>query len=268
MSKRVEQCVPVTGIDTSMANHPGQCIDNPTRLRLSLYYAAGGINYATYKKEARGYYLSVIPEKVEDRGFGSAVSAMFMSGVKDLILEVSRQSDKQLEIATTMAAERAAALLEWCGREYGIQYDLPAEFFSDYPKRPVPKDSGKLKDDPKEREKTAEEIRPIRSMKLLTAEIIRKLKKHPFGSQEGRLDEAEVLVKFFGGNATTWLVIEGEQREDGDWEFFGKVTFGDEWEWGYFLLSELEKIKFPPFCLGVERDMYLGGKHTVGQLAA
>ncbi|MBQ8962456.1 MAG: DUF2958 domain-containing protein [Clostridia bacterium] len=105
-------------------------------------------------------------------------------------------------------------------------------------------------------------------MKLLTAEIIRKLEKHPFGSQEGKLDEAEVLVKFFGGGAATWLVTEGEQQEDGDWLFFGKATLGYEWEWGYFTLSELEKMKFPPFGLGVERDMYLGGKHTVGQLAA
>ena len=105
-------------------------------------------------------------------------------------------------------------------------------------------------------------------MKLLTQEIIRKLEKHPFGSQEGKLDDAEVLVKFFGGGACTWLVTEGEQQEDGDWEFFGKVTLGYEWEWGYFRLSELEKMKFPPFGLGVERDMYLGGKHTVGQLAA
>ena len=62
---------------------------------------------------------------------------------------------------------------------------------------------------------------------------------------------------------------EGEQNEDGDWEFFGKVTlYGDgEWEWGYFTLAELQEIRFPPFGLPIERDIYLG-KHTkVGDIA-
>lgn len=106
-------------------------------------------------------------------------------------------------------------------------------------------------------------------MKLLTAEIIKNLQKHPFGSQEGKGNDAEVIVKFFGGYAATWLVTEGEQNEDGDWEFFGKVTlYGDgEWEWGYFTLKELQEIRFPPFGLPIERDMYLG-KHTkVGDIA-
>jgi len=270
MKKRIEQYIPVTGIDKSIAKNPDRCIDSPNRLRLSLYYTTGGINYFSHKNEARGYYLSATPEKVEDHGFGNAVCSLMGSGVKDLVLEVGRQSDKQAEIATTIAAERASALLEWCKREYGIQYEQPTEFFPNAPKRPVPK--AKPADTPrinlKKEEKPAEEIKPIRGMKLLTAEIIRKLQKHPFGSQEGKLDDAEVLVKFFGGGACTWLVTEGEQQEDGDWEFFGKVTLGYEWEWGYFTLSELEQMKFPPFGLGVERDMYLGGKHTVGQLAA
>ena len=266
MSKRVEQSIPVTGIDPSIAKNPGGCIDNPNRLRLSIYYSTGGLNYMTYKKEARGYYLSVSPERIENHGYGNAISSLFGSGVKDFLLEVGRQSDKQMEIATTIAAERAPDLLEWCKREYGIQYEMPTEFFPNAAKRPVPKQKPRVKQEKAERPAT--EIKPIRSMKLLTAEIIRKLEKHPFGSQEGKLDDAEVLVKFFGGGACTWLVTEGEQREDGDWEFFGKVTLGYEWEWGYFLLSELEKMKFPPFGLGVERDMYLGGRPTVGQLAA
>ena len=266
MSKRVEQIISVTGIDMSMAKNPGGCIDNPNRLRLSVYYSTGGVNYMTYKNQQRGYYLSVSPERVEDHGYGNAICSLLGSGVKDFLLEVSRQSDKQLEIATTIATERATALLEWCKREYGTQYDLPAEFFPNAAKRPVPKQKPKI--NLKKEEKPAAEIKPIRSMKLLTAEIIRKLEKHPLGSQEGKLDEAEVLVKFFGGGAATWLVTEGEQQEDGDWLFFGKVTLGYEWEWGYLTLSELEKMKFPPFGLGVERDMYLGGKHTVGQLAA
>lgn len=266
MSKRVEHIVPITGIDLTIAQHPDRCIDNPNRLRLSISYNTGGMNYMSYKNEARGYYLHVSPEKVENHGYGNAICYLMGSGVKDLLLEVNRQSEKQLEIATTIAAERAAVLLEWCKQEYGTLYELPAEFFPNAAKRPVPKQKPKVV--LKKEEKPAAEVKPIRGMKLLTAEIIRKLEKHPFRSQEGKMDDAEVLVKFFGGGACTWLVTEGEKQENGDWEFFGKVTLGYGWEWGYFTLSELEKMKFPPFGLGVERDMYLSGKHTVSQLAA
>lgn len=102
-------------------------------------------------------------------------------------------------------------------------------------------------------------------MKLLTKALEKKLEKFPFGSQEGKGDDAEVIVKFFGGSACTWLVTEGEKQEDGDWEFFGCVTLGYEWEWGYFMLSEIEKVKFPPFGLPAERDLWANGC-TVAEL--
>lgn len=96
-------------------------------------------------------------------------------------------------------------------------------------------------------------------MKLMNKSIEKKLLAHPFGSTEGKGEEAEVLVKYFGGSAATWLVTEGE-KEDGEWVFFGKVTLdGQFWEWGYFLLSDLTGVKFPPFGLGVERDLYFSG---------
>jgi len=105
-------------------------------------------------------------------------------------------------------------------------------------------------------------------MKLLTSEIIKNLEKHPLKSQESKGEDAEVIVKFFGGGAGTWLVTEGERQEDGDWLFYGCVTlFGDgEWEWGYFTLSELTEIRFPPFGLGIERDMWLDKHVKVGDL--
>ena len=266
-NKRIEQDIPITTVDRSRASHPHECIDNPTHLKLSLYYSTGGINYFTSRNEARGYYLSVSPVRIEKRDYGDTIATSLMSGVKDLVLEVSRQSDKQLEIATTIACERGKALLDWCVREYGTKYEMPEAFFPNAPKRPVPKQATKTTAQ-NQGKKPVEEAKPIRSMKLLTAEIIRRLEKHPFGSQEGKLDDAVVLVKFFGGGACTWLVTEGEKQEDGDWLFFGKATLGYEWEWGYFTLSELEQMKFPPLGLGVERDMYLGNRVTVKELAA
>lgn len=94
-------------------------------------------------------------------------------------------------------------------------------------------------------------------MKLLTAEVIRRLKKHPLGSQEHLGEQAEVLVKFFGGYAYTYLVTEAEPLPDGDWRLFGICTLGHEWEWGYSLLSEIAAMRFPPFGLPAERDKYL-----------
>ena len=98
-------------------------------------------------------------------------------------------------------------------------------------------------------------------MKLLTSEIIKRLEKHPFGSQDGKFEDAEVLVKFFGGAACTWLVLEGERQEDGDWLFYGLATLGYGYEYGYFELSELQNLRFPPLGLPIERDLYLD-KHA------
>ena len=81
-------------------------------------------------------------------------------------------------------------------------------------------------------------------MKLLTADIISKLKKKPYGSTEND-NITPIIVKFFcPWSNWTWYAIEGEQREDGDWEFFGLVE-GHEKELGSFCLSELESVRRP-----------------------
>ena len=96
-------------------------------------------------------------------------------------------------------------------------------------------------------------------MKLITKEIEKQLSRRPFGSTDGEGENAKVIVKFFGGSSATWLVTEGE-LENGEWMFFGKATLdGYFWEWGYFSLSELQSLRFRPFGLGVERDMWFSG---------
>ena len=96
------------------------------------------------------------------------------------------------------------------------------------------------------------------AMRLMTKEIERKFeKKFPIGSQDGKGKEAEVVVKFFGGSSYTFLVTEGNKLDNGDYELFGMATFGYGWEWGYACLSDLERMRFPPFGLPIERDMYL-----------
>jgi hypothetical protein len=93
-------------------------------------------------------------------------------------------------------------------------------------------------------------------MKLLTDEI--KAKLPALGSTEMTPCDDKVFVcKFFNPMGDwTWLVAEGEELDDGDWQFFGLVD-GFEKEWGYFCLSELESVDVG-FGLRIERDILFG----------
>lgn len=92
-------------------------------------------------------------------------------------------------------------------------------------------------------------------MKLLTAQIEKKLAKYPIYSQDGKGDDAIVILKFFcPWNNWTWYITEGEKEKDGDWVFFGLVK-GAEEEYGYFRLSELQEVK-GPYGLKIERDIH------------
>lgn len=97
-------------------------------------------------------------------------------------------------------------------------------------------------------------------MKLMTKEIEKKLGRYPFGSQENKGLDAEVVVKYFYPYGRgTWLIIEGEKLENGDWQMLGYFHIY-EWEWGYVWLSQLKAIHAPEFfgCRGIERDLYIG----------
>lgn len=95
-------------------------------------------------------------------------------------------------------------------------------------------------------------------MKLITKAIENKLAKYPLYSQDGKRGEADVIVKFFFG-AWTWYVLEGEKREDGDYEFYGIVENQYGAEYGYFTLSQLASVKKWGIPV-VERDRYFDKK--------
>ena len=96
-------------------------------------------------------------------------------------------------------------------------------------------------------------------MMLMTKELETTLKKYPIGSQDGKGEDAGVIVKYFNPcGAGTWLITEGEKQENGDWLLFGYCHIF-EWEWGYVTLSELESVKLP-FGLSIERELYVTGK--------
>ncbi|MEG1554004.1 MAG: DUF2958 domain-containing protein [Rikenellaceae bacterium] len=92
-------------------------------------------------------------------------------------------------------------------------------------------------------------------MKLLTDKIELALRKNPLNSQDGKGIDTKLIVKYFNPiGSGTWLITEGEQLENGDWELFG-LCYIFEWEWGNVMLSELQSISFP-FGLGIERDEF------------
>ena len=95
-------------------------------------------------------------------------------------------------------------------------------------------------------------------MTLLDDELRSRLP--PLYSQEAE-DEPVVYAKFFlPGTSWTWYVTEGSEQE-GDFLFFGFVV-GQDSEFGYFLLSELESVQ-GHFGLSVEQDQsFREGKLT------
>ena len=107
-------------------------------------------------------------------------------------------------------------------------------------------------------------------MKLLTKEIIERLPKLGTHSEK-KAEDVKIVVKFFDPTGSwSWYCSEGEQREDGDWEFFGLVR-GFEVEYGSFCLSELERAKDGMKgirALPIERDMPFGFEHTLAEAYA
>jgi len=86
-------------------------------------------------------------------------------------------------------------------------------------------------------------------MKLLTKEILHKLPE--LGVNEDLGENAIAQVKFFTPDAQwTWYASE----YDGLDMFFG-VVVGLEREYGYFSLSELQKVR-GALGLPIERDMH------------
>jgi hypothetical protein len=70
-----------------------------TELKIQVYYSKGGMNYFQGVNEPRGYYLSVSPvERVKGDGYTTESSTAF-SGVKRLVLETKRSSDKAFQQA-------------------------------------------------------------------------------------------------------------------------------------------------------------------------
>ena len=76
-----------------------------THLRVELAYDIGGYNMMTYRPKPRGYYLTVVPVKREERYGCMMESFTAFTGYRQLLREVTRKSAKAEKLAEQTAEE-------------------------------------------------------------------------------------------------------------------------------------------------------------------
>lgn len=131
MAKRIEQYIPIIAVHPDQGLSPQQVDRGVNFIQLALSYNLGGVNLFNGKQEPRGYYLIASPiEKTVIDGT-TMFSGGFGFGVKRLLLEVSRQSDKQCRNALNRVSVVAPQLLDWCRQQYGLVFDNPDAYFPD-----------------------------------------------------------------------------------------------------------------------------------------
>lgn len=94
---------------------------NANFLKIEVKYNLGGYNVFTYKSEPRGYYLSVSPVQRSERDGIGFESYTAFSGVKLLLLEVSRKGKKAEAEAERIAEEKEADLIKYVCNKNGLE---------------------------------------------------------------------------------------------------------------------------------------------------
>jgi hypothetical protein len=90
-------------------------------------------------------------------------------------------------------------------------------------------------------------------MKILTKEVLKAFTKQGDTSQKS-MSEIKIVLKLFGGGAFSWYLY--EKLDDDIYMAFVNLGDPEMSECGTVSMQELMSIKFPPFGLGIERDMY------------
>lgn len=105
--KRIIRMVPVASGDA-------------THVKIQLYYSKGGMNYFTYRTEARGFYLSVTPVSISKCGVCQTETTTAFSGVKECLLECSRFNQKSFD-SFVVPEDRVKVLLDHVLAKNGIK---------------------------------------------------------------------------------------------------------------------------------------------------
>lgn len=95
--------------------------EKATHLRVELRYNLGGISYATYKEEPRGYYLHVTPVTRYNRDGIAWEQFTAFTGVKQCVKTVTRKSAKAEAEAEEKALKIENVLISWVLEENGLQ---------------------------------------------------------------------------------------------------------------------------------------------------
>ena len=108
-------------------------------------------------------------------------------------------------------------------------------------------------------------VRMNKAEHLVTKGIEDAFAKHPLYSQDGKGENADILVKYFNPYGRgRWYVLEANPIDGGkDYELYGIVDMGEGREYGYFRMSDLQGYihrmgNYP--VGGIERDLYFGKK--------
>ena len=89
-------------------------------LQISVGYDLGGFNYFTYGTNKRGYYLYVTPVEVEHKNGYNTVSQTLGKGVKQLLKEVTRKSNKAEAEAEALAKDNIDNLVAYVCDKYNL----------------------------------------------------------------------------------------------------------------------------------------------------
>jgi hypothetical protein len=96
-------------------------------LKIEVYYTEGGLSYLSGQRSARGFYLSVTPitqtKRAPDSFFPlgyTTESFLVFSGIKKLIKEASRYSEKTLT-ALTVTEEDKKQLIDYVLQKESLQ---------------------------------------------------------------------------------------------------------------------------------------------------
>ena len=90
-----------------------ETISENKSLKIEIYYSKGGYNNINGKQERRGYYLSVVPVKIDNYNGYSIESFTAYSGIKKFLLEVQKKSDKAYNQAVLLSQNEIPALKEY-----------------------------------------------------------------------------------------------------------------------------------------------------------
>lgn len=90
-------------------------------------------------------------------------------------------------------------------------------------------------------------------MKIITKEIEKAFIKQGYTGNKS-MSDIKIVMKLFGGGGFTWYLY--EKLDDDTYMAFANLGDYQMAEIGTVSMRELMSLKFRPFGLGVERDMY------------